>query len=85
MGTKPPGEHGGRRGRNIHGCRRRGGLDRQRADQNLSTKKLRSSEHWEDLSLLGTVNLSVALEAGHTMSLLLLLPPLLLLLPLPPR
>jgi hypothetical protein len=41
------------------------------------------AEEEEALSLLGTVNLPVALKAGHTLLLLLLLPPMLLLLLLP--
>jgi hypothetical protein len=60
-----------------------GAPDRQRVSQDPSTLKLRSKfDILESLSLLGTVNLPVALEAGRLLSLLLLLPPLL---PLPPR
>jgi hypothetical protein len=33
----PPGGHSGRWGRNVYGCRGRGGPDRQKADQDLST------------------------------------------------
>jgi hypothetical protein len=45
-------------------------------------KSYARKKHWKSLSLLGTVNLPVALEAGRPLSLLLLLPSLLLLLPL---
>jgi hypothetical protein len=43
-----------------------------------------SQEHWKSLNLLGDLNLPVTLEERRPLSLLLLLPLLMLLLPLPP-
>ena len=66
---------------------KKGGPDRQRTNQDLSAEKKATLEigHLGEPKLLGTVNLPTALEAGRLLSLLLVLPSLLLLLPLPLR
>jgi hypothetical protein len=86
LGTRPTGGHGDRRGTSVHRSRRRGALTGKGRIKTCGREKLRSKLGiWESLSLLGTVNLPAALEAGRLLSLLLVLSSLLLLLSLPPR